>query len=58
MVACGNIAILCYEIAERNLDCVKGDFYKFESLSGYKMLHKKTIVLGQWNIFKKLENVT
>ena len=55
MVACGNIAILCYEIAERNLNWVEEDFQKFESLRCYKMLHKQTIVLGQWNIFKKMK---
>jgi len=46
MVACGNIAILCYEIAERILNWVEEDFQKVERIRCYKMLQNNFIILG------------
>ena len=52
MVACGNIAILCYEIAERILNWVEEDFQKVERIRCYKMLQNNFIILGQSTLVK------
>ena len=47
MVACGSIALLCYEIAGRNLNWGEENFQKVERIRCYKMLQNNFIILGK-----------